>query len=207
MAVIDFCEKNNTLSTEDKKNVRKHLKKVRVKLYINLIRAYYGWWCWFWICRTRGFGNTAVVLLPGDDKEVSYYSLLYLNRMLDKRGYDNAIILTHESATIKAAPLFSDRILAIKRFSRRKAVALMQFYCLYDFNKQFICASLDEPYGRNGSALIGKKGTTKEEVFVMGIYKLKLDSRPEFPQYSGDDKEIINFIHLEDNLPDKLFYK
>ena len=70
----------------------------------------------------------------------------------------------------------------------------MQFYCLYEFNKKFIVASLDEPYGRNGSALIGKKGTTKEEIFVSGVYRVYPFERPDEPEYTGDDEEIKRFI-------------
>lgn len=183
------------LSKEEQKKVRRHLRKVRLQLYRNLLRAYHGWWCWFWVCRTRGFGNTAVILLPGDDQEISYLSLLYLDQMLDKRKHDNAIILTHDPVVIKVAGLFSKRILRVKYFSRKKAEALMQFYCLYDFNPKFICASLDEPHGRNGSALIGERGTTKEEVFVIGLYNLYPVERPDSPEYYGRDAVVNEFMN------------
>ena len=56
-------------------------------------------------------------------------------------------------------------------------------------------ASLEEPNGRNGSALIGKKGTTEEEVFVIGIYRIYPFTRPERPEYLGEDQEIVSFIN------------
>ena len=182
------------LSKEEQKNVKKHLRKVKIRLYKNLIKAYVGWWHWFWICRTKGFGNTAVVLIPGEDKEISYLSLLYLDQMLDSRKHDNAIILTHDSVVIKAAPLFSERILKAKYFSRKKTEALMQFYCLYEFNKKFICASIDEPTGRNGQQLIGKRNVTKEEIMVIGVYRVYPYIRPNKPIYIGEDEEIHNFF-------------
>ena len=185
------------LSKEEQKEVKKHLKKVKRQLYRNLLRAYYGWWCWFWVCRTKGFGNTAVVLIPGEDKEISYLSLLYLDQMLDARKHDNAIILTHDSVVIKAAPYFSNRILKAKAFSRKKAEALMQLYCLYEFNERFFVASLDEPNGRNGSRLVGKRGTTIEEVFVIGVYRLYPVNRPPLPQLvSINDSEVRDFLSI-----------
>ena len=193
-------EKRPPLSKEEQRKVRKHLRKVKRQLYRNLLRAYRGWWNWFLICRTKGFGNTAVILLPGEDKEISYLSLLYLDQMLENRKHDNAIILTHDQVVITAAPLFSDRILKVKHFSRKKAEALMQFYCLYEFNKKFICASLDEPHGRNGSVLIGKRGTTKEEIFVIGVYRLYPVERPDKPVYMGNDKEIAEYIDIYDDI-------
>lgn len=70
----------------------------------------------------------------------------------------------------------------------------MQFYCLYEFDKRFICASLDEPNGRNGSALIGKRGTTVEEIFVIGVYRVYPFQRPEAPAYEGMDSGIKLFL-------------
>ena len=102
------------LSKEEQRKVKKHLRNVKRQLYKNLFKAYIGWWHWFWICRTKGFGDTAVVLIPGEDREISYYALLYLDQMLDKRKYKNAIILTHDFDVIKVAPLFSKRILKAK---------------------------------------------------------------------------------------------
>ena len=114
--------------------------------------------------------------------------------MLKSRKYKNAVILTHDPAVKKCAPLFSKNILRVVDFSRKKAERLMQFYCLYEFDKRFTVASLDEPNGRNGSALIGKRGTTVEEIFVIGVYRVYPFTRPEAPAYTGDDPEIENFL-------------
>lgn len=172
----------------------KHLRKVKRQLYRNLLKAYGGWWQWRKIKKTKGFDNTAVVLLPACDREINHLALLYLDDMLKSRGHSNAVILTHDPEVIKAAHLYSDNILKVIPFSRKKAERIMQFYCLYEFNKKFIVASLDEPYGRNGSALIGKRGTTKEEIFVIGVYRVYPFERPAEPEYDGEDEEIRRFI-------------
>lgn len=172
----------------------KHLRKVKRQLYKNLFKAYGGWWHWRKIKKIKGFDNTAVVLLPSCDREINHLALLYLDDMLKSREHDNAIILTHDPEVIKAAHLYSDKIFKVVSFSRKKAERIMQFYCLYEFNKKFIVASLDEPYGRNGSALIGKKGTTKEEIFVIGVYRVYPFERPAEPAYDGEDEEIKRFI-------------
>ena len=172
-----------------------HLKKVRRQLYKNLISAYKGWWQWHKVVKADGVeGNTAVILLPGCDREINHLALLYLDEMLKSRQYKNAVLLTHDLAVKKCAGLFSQNILRVVDFSRKKAEHLMRFYCLYEFDKRFICASLDEPNGRNGSALIGKKGTTVEEIFVIGVYRVYPFTRPEAPKYGGDDPEIKNFL-------------
>lgn len=172
-----------------------HLKKVRRQLYKNLISAYEGWWQWHKVVIAGDVKrDAAVILLPSCDRQINYLALLYLDDMLRTRQYKNAVILTHDPAVKKCAALFSENILRITDFSRVQAEQLMQFYCLYEFDKRFICASLDEPNGRNGSALIGKRGTTVEEIFVFGVYQVYPVERPDPPQYNGDDAEIKTFL-------------
>lgn len=182
------------------KATEKHLKQVKRQLYRNLIASYRGWWQWHKITKRKGVGNTAVVLLPSCERETNLLALLHLEAMLKNRKFANAVILTHDPAVKKSARLFSDKILDVISFSRKNAEDLMQFYCLYEFDKRFIVASLDEPNGRNGSVLIGKRGTTKEEIFVIGVYRVYPFERPALPQYDGDDRDILNFLEGIKNL-------
>ena len=176
----------------------RHLKEVKRQLYKNLIAAYRGWWQWRKVIHRSGVGNaTVVVLLPDCNRETNYLALLYLDDMLKSRKYDNAVILTHDPAVLKSAQLFSKKTLYVIPFSRKKAEDLMQFYCLYEFDRRFIVASLDEPNGRNGSALIGKRGTTVEEIFVIGVYRVYPFERPQNPSYDGDDPDIKAFLGEE----------
>lgn len=177
-----------------------HLKKVKRQLYFNLFAAYKGWWQWHKITRQKGVFNTAVVLLPSCERDTNMLALLYLDDMLKSRKHTNAVILTHDPLVQKSAQLFSKNILKVIPFSRKKAEDLMQFYCMYEFDKRFIVASLDEPNGRNGSALLGKRGTTKEEIFVIGVYHVYPFERPSVPEYTGNDEEIRNFLKEIKNL-------
>lgn len=188
---------------EKEQEVKKHLRGVKRQLYRNLVRAYQGWWQWVRINRIKGVGaDTAVVLLPGKDAGENYMALLYLDEMLKARRYRNAVVLTHDKGAEKSAPLFSSNILKTVHFSRKKAEQLMQYYCLYEFNKRFIVASLDEPNGRNGSALIGKRGTTREEIFVIGVYRIYPFTRPDAPKYEGDDRAVKEFLKAHEELGD-----
>lgn len=176
----------------------KHLKQVKRQLYRNLISAYRGWWQWHKVVKSKGVEcNTAIILLPSCDREINYLALLYLDGMLNSRKYKNAVILTHDPAVKKCAQIFSSNVLRVVSFSRKKAEHLMQFYCLYEFDKRFICASLDEPAGRNGSAFVGKRGITKEEIFAVGVYRIHPFDEPDGPAYAGDDDEIKIFLKGE----------
>jgi hypothetical protein len=163
------------LTKEEKKAVEKHLKEVRRQLYKNLCKAYRGWW--YWHCtlkkyKKQNIAQSAVVLLPGSDERDNYLTLLYLDRMLKQHKFAKALILTHSDVVKANAGLFSGNILDIVDCPRKKAEELMQFYCLYNFDKRFFCASLDEPYGRNGSRMIGAKGISPEEIFAIGVYRI-----------------------------------
>ena len=92
--------------------------------------------------------------------------------------------------------LFSQKILKTVYLSRKKAEWLMQYYCLYEFDRRFVIASITEPYGRNGDRLIGKRNTTKEDVFVIGIYRLYPFTRPQVPAYDGCDNDIKAFLKV-----------
>lgn len=187
-------DESANIKKPDKATV-KHLRKVKRQLYKNLIASYKGWWHWVMINRIKGISaGTAVVLMPDCDRETNYLALLYLDDMLVAQKFVNAVILAHDPAVLRAAPLFSNKILKTVSFSRKKAEHLMQYYCLYEFNKRFIVASLDEPSGRNGSALVGKRGTTKEEIFVIGVYRVYPFTRPEAPEYDGTDKVVQEFL-------------
>lgn len=179
------------------REVKRHLRDVKLRLYINLFNAYRGLWQWHLINKTKGFDKTEVVLLPGLDHESNYLALIYLDKLLDRKGADNAVILTYDPGVLKTAKLFSDRILDVRKFDRKKCEHLMQLYSLYEFAPNFTCASIDEPYGRNGDKLVGKRGTTKEEIFVIGVYRLYPFERPERPKYIGDDRDILNFLDVE----------
>jgi len=185
------------LNRKEKKAVNKHLRQVKRQLYKNLLISYRGWWYWHKLVskyKKQDEGNWAVVLLPDTNERDNYLSLLYLNRMLGQHKRSRAIILTHSEIVAKTAGLFSNKIVDIVWFSRKKAESLMQFYCLYNFDDRFICAGLDEPYGRNGSKMIGARGISAEEIFAIGVYRIYPYRQEVPPQYIGDEKDIIDFM-------------
>ncbi|MEA4924877.1 MAG: hypothetical protein VB084_06135 [Syntrophomonadaceae bacterium] len=175
--------------------MQRHLRQVKRQLYKNLFKSYQGWYGWHKLVKKYKLGNTAVILMPSCERDYNYNALLYLDQMLLSRKFDNAVILTHSAVVMKSASLFSDKILGVEKFSRKHAEQLMQYYCLYEFDKRLIVASLDEPNGRNGSVLIGKKGTTLEEIFVIGVYRVYPYNQRPAPKYSGGDKEIEQFLN------------
>ncbi|EHL04232.1 hypothetical protein HMPREF0322_05152 [Desulfitobacterium hafniense DP7] len=189
--------KRRPLTKSERKAVRQHLRKVKRQLYRNLLIAYRGWWYWHKLLKKykkQGVHNWAVILLPDTNERDNYLALLYLDHMLSQHKFVKALVLTHSETVLKTAGLFSKRIADIVRCSREEAEALMQFYCLYNFDGRFFCASLDEPYGRNGSKLIGARGISAEELFAIGVYRLYPYEQMTPPQYHGGEADIEDFL-------------
>ncbi len=147
--------------------------KMKKLLKKNINKCYYGAYIWHSLLKKHPeIASTAVILLPDSDNDCNYYAMLYINEFLNSQNFNNAVILTTDKRIKEVYGLFSDRIISVIPFSDKKTKYLMQYYTLYEFDRRLIVASLDKPYGRNGSSLVGLKGLTKEEVFVMGVYRL-----------------------------------
>lgn len=170
------------------------MDRIRYLMRKNLIDTYRGWWVWRRAVRKYHIGATAVILMPGTNRQYNLSALLFLDQMLKHRKYDNAVILTVDKAAAACAKLFSENIRAVECISRRRAEQLMQFYCLYEFDPRFIVASLDEPDGRNVWRLVGVRATTVDELMALGVYKLPVFERPKLPAYAGNDEKIIQFL-------------
>lgn len=173
-----------------------NIREIKKSLFKRLLMCYQGWWEWHKIVRRKSVDyTTAVILLPSDNQEYSYYALLHLNAMLPTRGFDSAVILTHDPVVMEAAHLFSDKIRETIFFERKKAERLMQYACLYTFDLRLVIASLEEPSGRKGETLVGKRGLTREEVFAVGVYRI-YPEKVEAPVYRGTDQKIRSFLNL-----------
>lgn len=148
------------------------LDHIKFRLMIRKIQCYHGFYIWHQlIAKHPEIKNTAVILLPSSDDTNNYYALLYANQGITKMERDNAVILTFDKRVMASAKNFSNRIVNIIPFSRKRALALMRYASLYNFDDRLVIASLDEPSGRNGRDLVGIKGITEEEIFAVGVYK------------------------------------
>lgn len=165
-------------------------REIKKLMRRNLWESYRGWWLWHRLVKRYHLGRTRVILLPSKNRAYNYAALRYVDQMLERHHYDNAIFLSVDPVVSKAAGLFSKRILAVETVSRKQAERLMQFYCLYEFDPRFVVASLEEPNGRNAVGLIGKNGTTVEELIAIGVYQIPDFSKESVPCYRGEDPDI-----------------
>lgn len=175
----------------------KNLKIEKCKL---IKKTYWGWYIWHKIVKKyhlkKDNSKTAVVLMPKSDYENSYYALLYLDRMLYLRNFSSAIVLTEDSLITAAAKEMCQSLLAVERISEKESDALLQYYSLLNFDIRFLAASLTEPSGRNGKALVGVNGITVEELVAIGVYRIVPYVQKERPVYTGNDAKLKKFMDI-----------
>lgn len=164
-------------------------------------QAFKGWRIWHKIVKkykmkTKKYHSTAVVLMPINDLENTYYALLYLDRMLSRRDLKFVVILTANSLVCKVSKLLCKKLRGVEMITEESAESLLQFYALYPFDSRFIAASLTDPHGRNGKELDGICGITVEELVAIGVYNLIPYSQMDRPKYNGEDDEIKTFMSI-----------
>ena len=114
--------------------------------------------------------NDYFVLFPTEDRKCNYSGVRYLDTFLLRAGGNQAAILTVDSWVQQEACRYSRCVKSIDLCDRAKAGRLVTLYELYRFHPRFITVSLDQPFCRKASGLIGVKGTTVEELVAIGIY-------------------------------------
>lgn len=165
------------------------------------LQCFFGWKVWHKIIKKYNmkaaqYQKTAVILMPQNDYENSYYALLYLDRMLSLKKYSSAILLYTDALLKKAADFMCDKIRGFECITEKEANALLQYYALYPFDERFIAASLTEPNGRNGKDLLNVNGITIEELVAIGIYQIVPYVQKKRPQYNGKDLELEKFMNI-----------
>ena len=171
-----------------------HLQQTRHELCENIKKSYRALCHWKRLRRSWGKNTTAIVLIPCGDHEISFYALAHLKQMLSSRQLQNALILSNDMLALKICNMYSETVADSIRITNEEMDNYLHLYNLYRFDDSFIVASLELPYGRNGTSLIGVKGITKEEVFCIGVYGLTECVRTERCDSQGEDTKVAEFL-------------
>jgi len=112
-----------------------------------------------------------VILLPGTERMYNAPALSYLAKFLGRRGIKRAFVFSFDPWVMVQKEKYCN-IADIVFCGEKDMKNLIQFYCLYEFAPNIAIASLEEPPGRLGKGLIGKKGLSPEEVFAGIVYSI-----------------------------------
>lgn len=113
-----------------------------------------------------------VVILPSTEALYNEPAITELPRFLRKRGIKKAFVLTSDDKVLAKQISADDVEIILVQKDMFELKSLVQFYNLYEYAPNVIIASLEEPSGRMGKQLIGKKNLTSDEVFAGIVYSL-----------------------------------
>lgn len=165
----------------------------------SLVKAFCGMNIWFYL--KRRYTSDFYIILPHKKDSYNYYALLYLDKFIESRRANNAIIITADQGVIKSYKLFtSNNNVKALHLSTKKIEKLIKYYALYEFTTQLIIVSLTEPYNTCGENLLGINGVTKKELLCFDIYRFSEIPQVKLPQYKGSDGDIVKFLKLEENV-------
>ena len=150
------------------------MENLIVKFFCKLIQGFYGKMIWHQIIKKnkKYIGNTSIILMPACVDKDNYFAMLYLNQLIEKYSYNNAVVITQDKRVQKNIQNFSQYVSKVIFCSSMKINAIIQYYLMGKFDERLIVASMNIPLGRNGNRLIGLKGLTEEKVFAIGVYNL-----------------------------------
>lgn len=122
--------------------------------------------------------GTYALLLPPDTPEYHEPALKHLPEYLKRRNAKGAVVLDvwekededEKQERERFLRTYSPLIQRVGFISREDYEALLRFYCLYEFTDRLLIASLEEPDGRLGKNMIGKKDLTIEDLIRVTLY-------------------------------------
>lgn len=121
------------------------------------------------------------ILFPSQNRVWNDLALLYADDFAASVKAERLFLLTHDEEVEKKRHQLSRAVTEVIPYSREQAVRLMKFYSLYMFTDQLIIASLNEPDGRDGERIVGRKGISIDEVFAIGVFRMQQFHKREFP--------------------------
>ena len=113
-----------------------------------------------------------VIIFPSKNREYNLYGMKYLDTFLQRQNGGQAVIITNDSFVKNFVELYSDNVKKILCVEERQLNNLVNLYQLYKFEPNLVIISLDKPFCRNASGLVGVKNITIEQMIAIGIYSI-----------------------------------
>ena len=142
--------------------------------------------------------DDVVIIVPPTNKENTVFSLLHLKDVYLSLG-TKIFFCSSDPIVEKIIPLFSSNAIFIQ-LSSEEINSMLTLYRLIKFGNHLLIASLEEPFGRIGTRIIGVNGITKDEAFAVGALKIYKYVKRDLPVYIGEDKEILAFLKRADEV-------
>lgn len=143
------------------------------KMIINFLKAIRGLFYWYKLSKICQLRNNMVILIPEKNEKICYCVALYLNDLLIQRNKEKAIILSIDDCIEEYINIYTLNVQKIIHINQKEVENLMYLYRLYNFNENFLVASFNQPFGKNGNLLFDEFLDDFEELFAVGVFRLK----------------------------------
>lgn len=116
--------------------------------------------------------NERVVFFPESDEKVNHYGMLYMDTFLMRNDAQKAIVIYQDESVKEQILNYSDNVRKCIFYNLEKMNRFITLYSLYPIDSRIKVISLDRPFCRNGSRLLGVNNITVEQLIAIGVYAI-----------------------------------
>ena len=116
--------------------------------------------------------NERVVFFPERDERVNHYGMLYLDTYLMRNDAKKAVVIYQDASIKEQISNYSDNVRKCIFYELEKMNRFLTLYALYPIDSRIAVVSLEQPYLRNGSRLLGVNDITVEQLVAIGVYAI-----------------------------------
>ena len=160
-----------------------------------------------------------VVLVSKDDKQCAYYTLLYLNKFIEKlelrknwlekqnvpviRRNEKFFVLTDDGNVEKYAKMLSRRVTKVEILKKEELDNVVTYYSVYPYTDRLLIGKYSGIAGRKGCEVLLKSKLSIEELVADGVYDLKIGknnrkTRTRIPKKIYKDPDFYNYVCQND---------
>lgn len=113
-----------------------------------------------------------LVFFPESDESVNHYGMLYMDTYLMRNDAKKAIVIYSDASVKEQISNYSDNVRKCIFYDSEKMNRFLTLYALYPIDSRIAVVSLDQPFCRNGSRLLGVNDITVEQLIAIGVYAI-----------------------------------
>ena len=160
-----------------------------------------------------------VILVSKEEQQCSYYTLLYLNKIIEWlelrknelekhnipviRRNERFLVLTDDPDVLKYAKKISRRVTYVEFMKCEELDNIIKYYSIYPYTDRLLIGMYKDIPGRRGCEALLASKISIEELVANGIFDMKIKkfnkiTRPKLPKEIGSDKEFYEFVAKND---------
>lgn len=131
---------------------------------------------WNWIkCINKLDASKVILVLAGENEKVDFYALKYLDRAIERKMADEALIFACTDESYRQASNYKDfqYPVNIKKISEKQLELIYRYYCLYKFNKNLFFTFTDRTKDNLLGRFIRETEIDEKDTVCLAIYNFR----------------------------------